>query len=154
VLDLDHFKQVNDSHGHQTGDNVLAEVARRLAGGVRVGELMARIGGEEFAWLMPEATPDGAYAAAERVREAIRTIPFDVAGTLTVSIGVCSNQQARTADELVDRADQALYRSKAGGRNMTSVYTEDPRPTGPPDPRASEPGHRLSRPALTVTEHV
>jgi diguanylate cyclase (GGDEF)-like protein/PAS domain S-box-containing protein len=123
VLDLDHFKLVNDTHGHQIGDHVLAEVARRLAGAVRVGELIARIGGEEFAWLMPEATPDGAYAAAERVREAIRTIPFDVAGTLTVSIGVCSNLQASTADELVDRADQALYRSKAEGRNMTTVYT-------------------------------
>jgi diguanylate cyclase (GGDEF)-like protein/PAS domain S-box-containing protein len=154
VLDLDHFKQVNDTHGHQTGDNVLAEVARRLAAGVRVGELMARIGGEEFAWLMPEATPEGACAAAERVREAIRTIPFDVAGTLTVSIGVCSNQQARTADELVDRADQALYRSKAGGRNRTSLYREDARTPGPPDPRASEPADRLARTALTVTEHV
>ena len=68
VLDLDHFKQVNDTHGHQIGDRVLAELANRLATAVRSGELMARIGGEEFAWLMPEATPEGAHAAAERVR--------------------------------------------------------------------------------------
>jgi diguanylate cyclase (GGDEF)-like protein len=122
VLDLDHFKQVNDAHGHQTGDRVLAEVARRLAGAVRCGELMGRIGGEEFAWLMPEATPDGAHAAAERVRASIQGTPFDAVGTLTVSIGVCSNQQAATADELVGRADEALYWSKTGGRNMTSVY--------------------------------
>jgi diguanylate cyclase (GGDEF)-like protein/PAS domain S-box-containing protein len=125
VLDLDYFKLVNDTHGHRTGDDVLAEVARRLIGAVRVGELMARIGGEEFAWLMPEATSEGACAAAERVRAAIQHTPFDVAGTLTVSIGVCSNEQAHTAEELVGRADEALYWSKAGGRNMTSVYTAD-----------------------------
>jgi GGDEF domain-containing protein len=71
VLDLDHFKQVNDTHGHPTGDRVLVEVARRLGTAVRSGELMARIGGEEFAWLMPEATDEGAFAAAERVRCAI-----------------------------------------------------------------------------------
>ena len=68
VLDLDHFKQVNDTYGHQIGDRVLAEVATRLANAVRSGELVARIGGEEFAWLMPEAAQDDAYAAAERVR--------------------------------------------------------------------------------------
>jgi diguanylate cyclase (GGDEF)-like protein/PAS domain S-box-containing protein len=125
VLDLDHFKKVNDTHGHQTGDDVLAEVARRLAGAVRGGELIARIGGEEFAWLMPEATPEGACAAAERVRETIQNTPFGAAGTLTVSIGVCSSRQAETADELVGRADEALYWSKAGGRNMTSIYTPE-----------------------------
>jgi diguanylate cyclase (GGDEF)-like protein/PAS domain S-box-containing protein len=130
VLDLDHFKLVNDTYGHQTGDDVLAEVARRLGGAVRGGELMARIGGEEFAWLMPEATPEGACAAAERVRATIQNTPFDAAGTLTVSIGVCSNEHAQTADELVGRADEALYWSKAGGRNMTSVYTADIRTRG------------------------
>jgi diguanylate cyclase (GGDEF)-like protein/PAS domain S-box-containing protein len=129
VLDLDHFKLVNDTHGHQTGDDVLAEVARRLGAAVRGGELMARIGGEEFAWLMPEATPEGARAAAERVREAIQDTPFAAAGTLTVSIGVCSNEHGQTADELVRRADEALYWSKAGGRNMTSIYTADVRTT-------------------------
>jgi diguanylate cyclase (GGDEF)-like protein len=123
VLDLDHFKQVNDTHGHQTGDRVLVEVARRLAAAVRSGELMARIGGEEFAWLMPEASADGAFAAAERVRRAIVDTPFDTAGSLTISVGVCSNQQAQTGEELVDRADQALYWSKRSGRNTTLIYT-------------------------------
>ncbi len=123
VLDLDYFKQVNDTHGHPTGDRVLEEVARRLAAAVRSGELMARIGGEEFAWLMPEATDDGAFAAAERVRCAIAETAFDTAGTLTISVGVCSNQQAQTGEELVDRADQALYWSKRSGRNTTLIYT-------------------------------
>jgi diguanylate cyclase (GGDEF)-like protein/PAS domain S-box-containing protein len=127
VLDLDHFKQVNDNHGHQIGDRVLAEVARRLADAVRSGELMARIGGEEFAWMMPEANQDGAFAAAERVRQAIRETPFDTAGALTMSIGVCSNEHAQTAQELVGFADQALYWSKAGGRNTTFIYTPDAR---------------------------
>jgi diguanylate cyclase (GGDEF)-like protein len=123
LLDLDHFKQVNDTNGHQIGDRVLAEVARRLTEAVRSGELIGRIGGEEFAWLMPEATPDGAYAASERIRDAIQDTPFGAAGTLTISIGVCSNDEARTAAELVDFADQALYWSKQGGRNNTHVYT-------------------------------
>jgi diguanylate cyclase (GGDEF)-like protein/PAS domain S-box-containing protein len=132
VLDLDHFKQVNDTHGHQTGDRVLVEVARRLAAAVRSGELMARIGGEEFAWLMPEATDDGAFAAAERVRRAIAETPFDTVGGLTISVGVCSNQQAQTGEELVDRADQALYWSKRGGRNTTLIYTHAARQMLPP----------------------
>jgi diguanylate cyclase (GGDEF)-like protein len=94
---------------------------------VRGGELMARIGGEEFAWLMPEATPEGAYAAAERVRRAIHNTPFDGVGTLTISIGVCSNERAQAAAEFVGFADQALYSSKHSGRNTTSTYTEDAR---------------------------
>jgi diguanylate cyclase (GGDEF)-like protein/PAS domain S-box-containing protein len=127
VLDLDHFKQVNDTHGHQIGDQVLAEVARRLASQVRSGELMARIGGEEFAWLMPEATQAGAYAAAERARRAIGLTPFDTGATMTISVGLCSNQQAQTPEELVAFADRALYWSKSSGRNTTSIYTPEAR---------------------------
>jgi diguanylate cyclase (GGDEF)-like protein/PAS domain S-box-containing protein len=124
VLDIDHFKRVNDSHGHQAGDQVLAEVGRRLAAAVRTGELIARIGGEEFAWLLPETDAAAAYKAAERVRCAILGTSFDVAGTLTISIGVCSSEYARTAQDLVGFADQALYTSKRRGRNVTSVYSE------------------------------
>jgi diguanylate cyclase (GGDEF)-like protein len=127
VLDLDHFKRVNDTHGHQIGDRVLAEVARRLGNAVRSGELMARIGGEEFAWLMPEASQGGAYAAAERVRRAIQLTPFDTAGMLTISVGVCSNEQAHTAEELVGSADQALYWAKQSGRNTIFIYTPEAR---------------------------
>jgi diguanylate cyclase (GGDEF)-like protein/PAS domain S-box-containing protein len=125
VLDIDHFKQINDTHGHQVGDRVLSEVAARLAHAVRSGEVVARIGGEEFAWLMPEASDADARAAAERVRKEIQNTPFETAGTLTMSIGVCSNESARTTEELVGFADQALYRAKQGGRNTTSVYGAD-----------------------------
>jgi diguanylate cyclase (GGDEF)-like protein/PAS domain S-box-containing protein len=142
VMDLDHFKQVNDTYGHQAGDRVLAEVARRLATAVRGGELMARIGGEEFAWLMPEATPDDAHAAAERVRRAIHHTPFDGAGALTISIGLCSNGQAQTAAEFVGFADQALYWSKHSGRNVTSTFTEDARRTRSVVERALAPSAR------------
>ena len=125
LFDLDHFKQINDTHGHQTGDDVLAAVALRLAAIARTGELVARIGGEEFAWLMPETTQDGAYLAAERARHAVAASPFEVAGTLTISAGLCSNQHADSAHELLNAADRALYQAKRSGRNTTVIYTQD-----------------------------
>ena len=145
VLDLDHFKQVNDTHGHLIGDRVLAEVATRLASAVRTGELIARIGGEEFAWLMPEAAPADAYSAAERVRQAIENTPFDTAGVLTMSIGVCSNEHAETTEELLGLADQALYRAKHGGRNLTFLFGADGPPTAAGAARGSH-KQRLSVP--------
>jgi diguanylate cyclase (GGDEF)-like protein/PAS domain S-box-containing protein len=141
VLDLDHFKQVNDTHGHLIGDRVLAEVAKRLANAVRTGELVARIGGEEFAWLMPEVAQADAYSAAERVRQAIKSTPFDAAGALTMSIGVCSNEHAGTTEDLLGFADQALYRAKQGGRNLTSVYGAD----RPPKDAEAAPGTHKQR---------
>lgn len=126
LFDLDHFKHVNDTHGHQIGDEVLAAVALRLAALARAGEVVARIGGEEFAWLMPETTQDGAYLAAERARHAIEGAPFQVAGSLTISAGVCSNRYAHTAQELLGAADRALYGAKDNGRNTTFIYTRDP----------------------------
>jgi len=130
LFDVDHFKQINDTHGHQVGDDALAAVAGRLLGVARAGELVARIGGEEFAWLMPEATIDGAYLAAERARRAIETTSFAIAGQLTISAGVCSIEHAGTAHELFAAADRALYSAKRHGRNMTFIHTQDaPAPT-------------------------
>ncbi|MGP0047744.1 MAG: diguanylate cyclase [Solirubrobacteraceae bacterium] len=128
VFDLDHFKQVNDFHGHQIGDQTLAAVALRIGALARAGELVARIGGEEFVWLMPETTQDGAYLAAERARHAIEAAPFEVAGTLTISVGVCSNEHCSTAHEFLNAADRALYTAKRNGRNTTIIYTQDPAP--------------------------
>lgn len=125
LFDLDHFKAINDTHGHQAGDGVLAAVARRLAAGARAGELVARIGGEEFAWLMPETTEDSAYLAADRARRAIAARPFERAGSLTISAGVASNLDAPTAHEILDAADQALYNAKRNGRNATFTYAPD-----------------------------
>jgi len=125
IVDVDHFKAVNDEYGHQTGDRVLAEIARRLARQARDGEVVARIGGEEFAWLMPETAQHGAYVAADRARHAIHSEPFEVAGTVTVSAGVCSSEHGRDAEDLVRYADRALYWAKESGRNTTFVYTSD-----------------------------
>jgi diguanylate cyclase (GGDEF)-like protein len=125
VLDLDHFKAVNDVHGHQAGDRVLVLFAQMLSAHAREAELVARIGGEEFAWLMPETEQHGAYAAADRVRNAIESTPFDDVGTVTLSAGVCSGESPRDAETLFRGADRALYWAKDGGRNMTFIYTDE-----------------------------
>jgi diguanylate cyclase (GGDEF)-like protein len=127
MLDIDHFKLINDSHGHQTGDQVIIEVGRLLAiEGARAGDLIARVGGEEFAWLMPETDQEGAKAAVERVRRLVDATSFRTAGAVTISAGICSNEhhESKTADELVGLADQALYWGKRTGRNTTNIYTD------------------------------
>ena len=125
VFDIDHFKKVNDSYGHQAGDRVLAELGRRLAVVVRRGELVARVGGEEFAWILPETNGIAAYAAAERVRRAIEGEPIEGVGTVTVSGGVCSLEEAADAEALMRFADRALYWAKDNGRNATFRFTEE-----------------------------
>jgi diguanylate cyclase (GGDEF)-like protein len=125
LMDLDHFKAVNDAHGHQGGDRVLVLFAQLLSAHSREGELVARIGGEEFAWLMPETDQHGAHIAADRVREAIETTPFENIGRVTLSAGVCSTESARDGDTLMHDADRALYRAKDSGRNMTVLYTDE-----------------------------
>jgi diguanylate cyclase (GGDEF)-like protein len=129
LLDLDCFKAINDLHGHQAGDRVLVLFAQLLTAHAREGELVARIGGDEFAWLMPETDPHGALAAAERVRTCIAKGSFENAEALTLSAGVCSSQTAIDADTLVRDADRALYWAKDSGRNMTFLYTDEARAT-------------------------
>lgn len=121
VLDIDHFKTVNDSFGHPTGDKVLSEVAARLRGVARQGEIVARYGGEEFVWLLPGSGGEEALQAAERARLAIASEPFDEVGSITVSAGVCELQEAGT-HALLACADHALYASKHAGRNRSMRY--------------------------------
>jgi diguanylate cyclase (GGDEF)-like protein len=121
VLDIDHFKRVNDTHGHLMGDVVLAEVAARLRKVARAKEVVARFGGEEFVWLLPETDGAEALRAAERARVAIASEPFGEVGFLTISAGVCEQGDA-AAGSLLDCADRALYEAKNGGRNRTSRY--------------------------------
>ena len=116
ILDLDGFKRVNDAGGHPAGDRVLAEAAGRLGALVRTGEHLARVGGDEFGWILPETDADGAATAVARARAAIAGEAFRGAGTLTLSAGICVSDGNIDAGEVYHRADRALYRAKAAAR--------------------------------------
>ena len=117
ILDLDDFKAINDTHGQQVGDRVLADVGRHLAATSRAGELLARIGGEEFAWILPQVDATGALAPVERARARIASINVDGVSGITCSAGVCDLRAARDVDELQRLADRALYGAKRAGRD-------------------------------------
>ncbi len=126
ILDLDHFKHVNDRFGHPTGDWALKETAQRLAQALRSGDLLARVGGEEFAWILPEAQTQGAWAAVERARQAISDVPYKEIGTLTISIGVGLRGMMDNAAELYENADRSLYQAKRDGRNRSVMWGGEP----------------------------
>jgi diguanylate cyclase (GGDEF)-like protein len=125
LLDLDHFKEVNDTRGHQVGDAVLVEAARRLSRLGRQGDLIGRVGGEEFGWLLPETSVLEAFQAAERARREIGGTPFAGAGTITISAGVADLADASGAEDLYQLADSALYWAKAHGRDVTFRYSAE-----------------------------
>ena len=119
------FKAVNDGHGHVVGDAVLREAALRLASRVREGDVLARIGGEEFAWLMPETDGMEAWQATERARAAMAETPFPEVGRVTVSGGVCDLERADGSEGLYRQADAALYWAKRNGRDVVFLYTPE-----------------------------
>ncbi len=127
VFDIDHFKQVNDVHGHQMGDAVLQTFAGILTETVREGDLAARFGGEEFAVLLPDTSMKAALIVAERVRKKFVERRFTSEATLfgsSVSVGISQiGGQAELADLLV-QADAALYAAKRSGRNRVVLYTD------------------------------
>ncbi len=120
MIDVDHFKRINDTRGHAVGDAVLRHLALVLAAGVREHDRLGRIGGEEFLVVLPGASLTAAQAVAERMRAAIAASPLAGPGApvdFTVSIGVARGDGAQKPDELLSRADAALYRAKDAGRN-------------------------------------
>lgn len=149
LLDIDHFKRVNDSHGHAIGDLVLREIGVLLRANLRMGDQVARIGGEEFLVLLPDTPRAAACIVAERLRRIVEEahIATDSAGPLriTMSAGVASAEAAAPGAEIVtcllERADRALYAAKSAGRNRVTVAGSDDRlPTaGDPAPSWSVP---------------
>jgi diguanylate cyclase (GGDEF)-like protein len=123
LLDLDHFKQINDRYGHGAGDDVLAAVGGVLTETLRASDFAGRYGGEEFLMLLPDSDSEGALDAAEKVRAAIQTIDVpQVEGTITASLGVASYPaDALDSDRLVRMADRALYAAKGAGRNRVEL---------------------------------
>lgn len=117
LMDIDHFKQVNDRYGHQTGDRVLAEVARVLKVCSRATDMVGRWGGEEFLVLCPETDLAGLTAKAERFRQALEEYEFPGVGHKTSSFGIAAWRAGDAAQDLLSRADAALYRAKESGRN-------------------------------------
>jgi len=126
MIDIDHFKSVNDRWGHGAGDRLLIAVARSLAVELRDSDLLARVGGEEFAILLPDTHPEEAAVVAERLRLSVEalTLPLPEAAPLTCTIsigGAMLDGQTRRLDELISIADHALYRAKAQGRNRVEM---------------------------------
>ena len=126
ILDIDHFKSVNDTYGHDAGDEVLKAFAERVKTVIRGVDLLCRLGGEEFIIVMPDTSLDIAGRVAERVRQAVGDVMFAIDKgerhiPVTVSIGLAERRNGREADSMMKRADRALYRSKALGRNRVSA---------------------------------
>jgi len=125
IFDIDHFKRVNDTYGHQTGDEVIRETARITSQLVRETDFAGRYGGEEFVVLLPGTTLDGAAQFAERLRSTIERQQIDYQGsplTFTISLGVATLADDMAGYQaLLERADKALYQSKEGGRNRVTV---------------------------------
>ena len=128
LLDIDHFKSINDRYGHDVGDQVIVAVARLCGTQTRDSDVAARIGGEEFAILLPETDLADARIAAERLRTAVAERPVaTTAGPIavTVSIGAAIADQAGDPAEFLKRADQGLYAAKGGGRNCVAAVLDD-----------------------------
>lgn len=121
MVDIDHFKRVNDSHGHGAGDMVLAGIANILRSCTRDSDAVGRLGGEEFVVLCRHSTRDGGLAAAENLRAAIAAHAFAGVDPITASFGVAAYRDGDTAASLLGRADAALYRAKNSGRNRVEV---------------------------------
>ena len=128
MVDIDHFKKINDTYGHLVGDKVIRAVAEMLKSKVKGQDSVARLGGEEFAVLLPETPAAGAFAVAEHIRQSIengkirRIDSQETIGAVTVSIGIASILPDEDINQLLNQADKALYASKTRGRNRTTIY--------------------------------
>ncbi len=156
LADVDHFKRINDTHGHQAGDNVVRRIGETLKQLCRGHDYISRYGGDEFAILLMKASEENARRAAARIRSAIERTNFDVGANgsrvaVTFSMGMAFPRTTDTTEALFDRADRALYESKKRGRNQLHVYAEPAARHQDTDPTA-EP--QLADAGSAVDHHV
>ncbi|MGB2970235.1 MAG: GGDEF domain-containing protein, partial [Candidatus Nanopelagicales bacterium] len=116
-----HFKRVNDDYGHPVGDQVLTTMAQTLRTSLRSTDTIGRWGGEEFLVVLPSTTTAQSFDVAEKIRTAVESREFELVGKLTVSLGVTSSMDGDSPGVIVNRADEALYQAKWGGRNRVVV---------------------------------
>ncbi len=129
MVDIDHFKKVNDTFGHTEGDQILCKISSLLKNSVRRKDTVARYGGEEFILILPEAALEQSFVIAERIRQLVESTLFEVGRAevnLTLSMGISNfpSHRVRSKEELIKMADQALYDAKRGGRNKVCIFTE------------------------------
>jgi diguanylate cyclase (GGDEF)-like protein len=128
MVDIDHFKKVNDTFGHTGGDQVLCKISSLLKNSIRKKDTVARYGGEEFILILPEAGLEESFIIAERIRRLVENTSFEIGQAqvnLTISMGISNfpSHRAKSKEELVKMADQALYDAKRGGRNKVCIFT-------------------------------
>ena len=129
MIEIDHFKEINDKHGHQVGDYILKEISVQINESIRHEDIFGRYAGEEFLLILPNSSEEKSWSAAERIRHFIENSHFSfnaVSLKIHLSLGVADNKigSPKTADELIDHADQALYQAKRTGRNRTVLYSQ------------------------------
>jgi two-component system, cell cycle response regulator len=132
ICDVDHFKQINDAHGHQTGDEVLCELVRRIGSNLRGHDVLGRHGGDEFVVLTEHDREAGAGILYERLRAAVASSPIHTGAgdiPITISFGVKIGDEGETETELLAAADRALYQAKSSGRNQVSLSSETAQPS-------------------------
>ena len=125
MIDIDHFKKVNDTYGHECGDNVLVNVAQSLEQSLRTHDLVSRWGGEEFVCLLPETDIEGVKIAAEKIRTTVEAHQHqcnDTPVAVTVTLGICGCDGSCPIEECLRHADDALYKGKNQGRNQVVVF--------------------------------
>jgi len=121
LMDVDHFKNINDTYGHTVGDHILKAVAAKISAVLRKSDISVRWGGEEFLFLMPSASLTESRDISERLRKSIEAGPFEEVPTVTVSIGLTEYIKGDSLDTMIKRADEALYEAKDAGRNRVTT---------------------------------
>ena len=124
ILDIDYFKQVNDTYGHLVGDEVLKDMASIISKNLRASDVFGRYGGEEFLVICTQTNEDNAFNLAEKLRKIIEEYKFNQVGTKTISLGISSFKRNDTMEQLFKKADEALYCAKEKGRNRSEIYKQ------------------------------